>query len=115
MSARSNSILHVAVLVASTLSVTAVGDQAARAAGPAPRPTEVSVTELKGGPVTLNYAYPGRAAPFREVEVRARVSGILTERVFTEGAKVRAGDVLFRIDPAPFEAEVARAQAQLQQ
>jgi len=78
-------------------------------------PPEVSVTTLRAGPIALNYAYPGRAGPFREVEVHARVAGILKQRVYTEGAKVKAGDVLFRIDPIPFEIEVAQAQAQLQQ
>jgi membrane fusion protein (multidrug efflux system) len=115
MSDRSNSILHLAVLVASALLAAACGDQAARAEGPVPGAPEVSVRKLKAGPVALSYAYPGRAVPFREVEVHARVAGILKQRVYTEGSEVQAGDVLFRIDPVPFEIEVAQAQARLQQ
>lgn len=115
MSRRSNSILNLALLAASALSLAACNEQVARAGGAPPRPTEVSVTELKAAPVALDYSYSGRAAPFREVEVRARVAGILKERVYIEGAKVKAGDVLFRIDPTPFEIEVAQAQANLQQ
>jgi membrane fusion protein (multidrug efflux system) len=57
--------------------------------------------------------YPAQLKGVREVEVRARVSGILLERRYDEGARVEAGDVLFRIDPDPFRAEAARARAAL--
>ncbi len=70
---------------------------------------EVRVTEL---PIALEY--PAQIHGFREVEVRARVSGILLERTYAEGAAVDAGEVLFRIDSAPFRAEAERAQAQLE-
>ncbi|WP_024577623.1 efflux RND transporter periplasmic adaptor subunit [Afipia sp. OHSU_I-C6] len=86
-----------------------------RAAPPAPRPPSVSVSEIKAGAVPLRFQYAGRIAAFREVEVRARVSGILQEKSFVEGATVKAGDILFRIDPASYEAELARAKAQLQE
>lgn len=56
---------------------------------------------------------PGRIEPTRTAEVRARVPGIVLERLFEEGADVRAGDVLFRIDPAPLEAAVAVARGAL--
>ena len=82
---------------------------------PAPPPPSVAVSEIKAGPVPLRFQYAGRVAAFREVEVRARVSGILQEKSFVEGATVKAGDVLFRIDPASYEAELARAKAQLKQ
>ena len=58
--------------------------------------------------------YPAQLKGVREVEVRARVSGILLERRYDEGARVEAGEVLFRIDPEPFRAEVAQAQAALE-
>jgi membrane fusion protein (multidrug efflux system) len=61
-------------------------------------------------PLVLEYAAQLRG--LREVEVRARVSGILLERRYQEGARVKAGDLLFRIDPAPFRAEAARARAE---
>ncbi len=82
---------------------------------PAPPPPNVAVSEIQARPVPLRFDYAGRVAAFREVEVRARVSGILQEKAFIEGATVKAGDVLFRIDPAPYEAELARAKAQLQE
>jgi membrane fusion protein (multidrug efflux system) len=82
---------------------------------PTPPPPSVAISEIKAGPVPLRFQYAGRVAAFREVEVRARVSGILQEKSFVEGATVKAGDVLFRIDPVSYEAELARAKAQLQQ
>lgn len=81
----------------------------------APPPPTVTVLEIKAEPVPLRYQYAGRVAAFREVEVRARVSGVLQEKSFVEGATVKEGDVLFRIDPAPYEAALARANAQLQE
>ena len=56
---------------------------------------------------------PGRIEPARTAEVRARVPGIVLERLFEEGADVQAGDILFRIDPAPLEAAVAQARGAL--
>lgn len=63
-------------------------------------------------PVTNNL--PGRIAPTRIAEVRPRVSGIVVERVFQQGSLVNEGDVLYRIDPAPFRVRVASAEATLQ-
>lgn len=56
---------------------------------------------------------PGRIAPTRIAEVRARVSGIVIERNFEQGSSVNAGDVLYRLDPAPFEVELQAAEAAL--
>jgi membrane fusion protein (multidrug efflux system) len=62
-------------------------------------------------PVTNNL--PGRIAPTRIAEVRARVPGIVVQRVFQQGSIVKEGDVLYRIDPAPFQVRVASATATL--
>jgi membrane fusion protein (multidrug efflux system) len=75
----------------------------------------VTVTEVRSGKVPISYEYAARIAASREVEVRAQVGGILLRRNFTEGAAVKAGDLLFEIDPASYEAELAVARAQLQQ
>ena len=56
---------------------------------------------------------PGRISPVRVAEVRARVAGIVQKRHFEEGATVKEGDLLFTIEPAPFEAALARAQGAL--
>ncbi|HVV93543.1 MAG TPA: efflux RND transporter periplasmic adaptor subunit [Hyphomicrobiales bacterium] len=85
----------------------------AQKAPPAPPPPHVDALAITPHPVPLSYAYAGRVAAFREVEVRARVSGILVERDYVEGGSVKAGDVLFRIDPAPYQADLAKAKAQV--
>lgn len=92
--------------------------EAAPAAVPAPRPPpppEVGIIVVDPREVPLAFEYAGRVGGFREVEVRARVSGILLERAFEEGARVKEGQVLFRIDPATYEVALARAEAQLAQ
>lgn len=76
-----------------------------------PTSVGVMVVEPRDLPLVLEYAAQLRGV--REVEVRARVSGILLERLYTEGSRVAAGDLLFRIDPAPLRAEAARARAEL--
>jgi len=71
----------------------------------------IVVAAVEDLPVTNNL--PGRIAPTRIAEVRPRVSGIVVERVFQQGSLVKEGDVLYRIDPAPFRVRVASAEATL--
>lgn len=78
-----------------------------------PPPPEVGIVTVTERPVPIELTYMARTAGVREVEVRARVSGILQRRLYTEGAAVKEGDLLFRIDPAPYAAEVERARAQV--
>ena len=80
---------------------------------PPPPPVEVGVIDVEPRELTLSLEYPAQLKGVREVEVRARVSGILLERRYDEGARVEAGEVLFRIDPDPFQARVAQARAAL--
>ena len=75
---------------------------------PPPEVTAMTV-EAKSLPVTFEYV--GQTAGSREAEVRARVGGILLKRNFEEGKPVRKGESLYSIDPAPFEAVLARAEA----
>jgi membrane fusion protein (multidrug efflux system) len=63
--------------------------------------------------VVLTTELPGRVEPLRTAQVRARVNGVVLKRQFTEGSMVRAGQALFQIDPAPYAAALASAQAQL--
>lgn len=74
-------------------------------------PPPVTVAEVAPADIALAYEYAGRAAGSREVEIRPRVSGILKKRHYVEGQAVKAGSVLFTIDPAPFEAALAEARA----
>ncbi len=80
---------------------------------PAMPPTPVSVTSVQPEDLPITNELPGRIAPTRIAEVRPRVSGIVIERVFEQGSFVKEGDVLYRIDPAPFKVEVDRAKATL--
>jgi len=86
--------------------------QAAQAPA-APPPPQVGVVEVQPHDVPLQFEYSGRTAGSREIEVRARVGGILLERTYTEGQRVEAGKVLFRIDPAPFKVALQQAEARL--
>jgi membrane fusion protein (multidrug efflux system) len=76
-------------------------------------PTQVGIVTVAPRDLPLVLEYAAQLRGVREVEVRARVSGILLERLYKEGSRVAAGEVLFRIDPAPFRAEAARARAEL--
>ena len=76
-------------------------------------PMEVGAIEVKPEALPLTLEHAAQLRGVREVEVRARVSGILLKRLYQEGARVKEGEVLFRIDPAPFEAQVARARAEV--
>ena len=84
-------------------------------AGGTPPPPAVTVLTVKSKNLPVTYEYAGRVASSREVEVRARVGGILLERNFDEGSRVEAGTLLFHIDPATYEAQVALAKAQVLQ
>lgn len=88
-----------------------------RPEAPSVPPTPPKVSVLSVAPVRVRQAVlaPAVVEGVREVEVRARVTGILQTVDYREGARVRAGDVLFRIDPAPYEAAASLARAQLAQ
>ena len=75
----------------------------------------VQVEVIKPQDIPILLEYPGRTAGFREVEVRAQVSGILQQRTYEEGARVEKGQVLFRIDPRQYQAAVAQAKAAVAQ
>ncbi len=81
--------------------------------GAAMPPPEVSVLTVAAEPIALTTELPGRVEASRVAQVRARVAGIVLQRAFREGGDVKAGELLFRIDPAPFQAAVNSAQAAL--
>lgn len=74
-------------------------------------PAEVAVVTIEPKSVPANFEYTGQTAGYREAEVRARVTGILQKRNYREGGAVAAGQSLFTIDAAPYEAALARAEA----
>jgi membrane fusion protein (multidrug efflux system) len=114
-SIRSNIALPVASLSAFLLAMTLTGcgDKSAGAPGAAgsPPPAEVSIITISTERITLSTELPGRLEATRIAQVRARVPGIILKRTFKEGSEVKAGDELFKIDPASFQATYNSAQA----
>lgn len=76
-----------------------------------PPPAEVTVVAVEPRDVALPYEHTARVEGSREVEIRARVSGILLRRAYDEGRPVKKGQLLFEIDPTPYRAEVQTARA----
>lgn len=74
---------------------------------------EVAVVTVQTERVTLTTELPGRTSSYRVAEIRPQVNGLIQKRLFTEGADVNAGDVLYQIDPAPFQAALNNAKAAL--
>jgi membrane fusion protein (multidrug efflux system) len=74
----------------------------------------VKVLEVKTQPVALSRELPARLSAYRVAQVRARINGIVQKRLFTEGSLVKEGDILFIIDPAPYQAVVDSAKATLE-
>ncbi|MDT8311212.1 MAG: efflux RND transporter periplasmic adaptor subunit [Methylophaga sp.] len=74
----------------------------------------VEVTELMPQTVELQTELPARITAIRMAEVRPQVDGIIEKRLFTEGANVKAGELLYQIESAPYQAEVNNAEASLQ-
>ncbi|WP_394237955.1 efflux RND transporter periplasmic adaptor subunit [Pseudomonas anguilliseptica] len=84
-------------------------------AADAPPAPEVVVETVKAEALPLELEYSARTAGFREVQVRAQVSGILQERTYLEGSQVKKGQVMFRIDPRTYQAALSRAKGALAQ
>lgn len=86
-----------------------------KAPAPAPKPPEVSVIEVKFSPVTVYDEYVAQTQAPDTIEIRSQVTGLLEQQAFTDGARVRKGELLYVIDPRPFEAQVAQARANVAQ
>ncbi|BBH15221.1 efflux RND transporter periplasmic adaptor subunit [Chromobacterium haemolyticum] len=101
------------LLTALAASLMACGQKDDKHAGAMP-PMPVGVLEIAPSDVPVSFEFVGQAAGSREVEVRARVGGILLKRAYTEGKPVKQGDLLFQIDPEPLKATLDQAQGNLQ-
>jgi multidrug efflux system membrane fusion protein len=109
-------VMGAAALASVSLVVLAAcGQSAANAAGAPPPPPAVTVAKPVAEAVPEFSEPAGRFVAAKEHEVRPRISGFLQEVRFREGDTVKQGDLLFVIDPAPFQAEVDRSRAQLAQ
>lgn len=80
----------------------------------APPPPEVEVIKVTFGKATMTQDLPGRLQAYRTAQVRARVEGIIEQRLFQEGSEVKAGEALFRIDARNYRAAVDAASAELE-
>ncbi|MDM4767775.1 efflux RND transporter periplasmic adaptor subunit [Pelomonas sp. SE-A7] len=105
-------LLPLVIAVAAALTGCGGGAQAQGHGGGMPPPA-VGVVTTALQPVALQTELPGRVEAIRTAQVRARVNGVVLKRLFTEGAEVKAGQALFQIDPAPYQAAMESAQAQL--
>lgn len=103
------SALSLAVLA---IALVACGE---KAPPPKAAPAEVGVVTVQPRDLPIIYEQVGQTAGFRETEVRARVSGILQKRLYSEGQAVKEGQPLFQIDPEPFKATLDQARGQLRQ
>jgi membrane fusion protein, multidrug efflux system len=106
-----------ALLLSTALVACSQGDarQKKDEAKAAPPAVPVSVIEVAPRDVPVSFEAVGRTEGSREVQVRARVAGILEKQLYTEGDSVKAGAVLFQIERAPFEIELAQARGTLAQ
>lgn len=82
-------------------------------AGPPRGPAEVGVVTVAPEKVVLTTELPGRTSPYLVAEVRPQVNGLIRERAFEEGSDVKAGALLYQIDPAPYQAAYDQAKAAL--
>ena len=81
------------------------------AGGGQPPPPTVSVLEVVLQPVENTVTLPGRVSPLRQSQVRPQVEGVITERLFEEGAFVEKGQQLYQIDDSRYAAQLASAKA----
>ncbi|WP_198670260.1 efflux RND transporter periplasmic adaptor subunit [Dyella sp. C9] len=106
-----SSSLRTPLLCLGLLTLTACGN--GKQAAPQMPPPEVGVVKVQPQSEPLRKSLVGRLSAYRSADVRARVSGVLVKRVYTEGTDVKAGQLLFQIDPAPYQAALNSAQANL--
>lgn len=106
---------HAALIPFFAAAVLLGGCQDDQSAGPAPeqQAPQVGIVTLKAEPFALTTELPGRAQPYRIAEVRPQVDGIIQKRLFTEGSDVKAGQQLYQIDDAIYQATFKSAQASL--
>src|SRR6185369_5354258 len=104
----------VVIVLAALGVVSGCGKEEPKAPPPRP-PVDVTVMTVAEQDTPVAFEFVAQSQSSREVEIRARVEGFLDKRLYTEGDLVKAGQVMFQIDPKPFEAALQSAQGQLAQ
>src|SRR5690554_5075989 len=105
--------MFIALSVAATAALSACGDEPA-GQDMSGMKVPVSVVTVEPTPTEVYSELPGRVEAIQDAQIRARVTGIVKEINFEQGSEVKEGQLLFTIDPAPYEAELNRARADLQ-
>lgn len=105
---------HAAVAAGSLTLLTLAACGPAKQAAPAAAPPQVAVVTVHHTDVPMQIQLPGRTTAYLTAQVRARVDGVVQERAFKEGADVKANQLLYQIDPAPYRAALGSAEAVLQ-
>lgn len=100
---------YMVIVIAAAFLLTGCGSHKAEA--PQAKPPEVGVVTLQAQSVSLTTELPGRTAAFRVADIRPQVNGLILKRVFEEGSDVKAGDLLYEIDPAEYQAAYDAAKA----
>ena len=118
MSTRKTITIALMCALASTAILTGCKDDATQGQAAAQRqmpPTEIMYVTAKTGDQMLETVLSGRTSAFYEAEVRPQVNGILQKKLFKDGTEVKAGDQLYQIDPAPYQAAIKSAEAAVAQ
>ena len=100
---------YIVLSIVAVFLVTGCGPRKTEA--PPAKPPEVGVVNLEAQRVVLTTELPGRTAAFRVADIRPQVNGLILKRVFEEGSDVNAGDLLYEIDPAQYQAAYDAAKA----
>ena len=100
-----------AMAVSAVLPAAGCGDR--KQSPPPPPVPEVAVLTVRPEQVELTTELPGRISAYRVAEIRPQVNGIVLKRMFREGADVASGEVLYQIDPAPYQSALMNAKASL--
>nr|WP_053105718.1 efflux RND transporter periplasmic adaptor subunit [Thiopseudomonas alkaliphila] len=103
--------LKLSSLACAVVLLTACNEEEANTTSQQQPPPKVGFVTLEAQPYTLTTELPGRTAAYRIAEVRPQVTGIIQKRLFTEGTDIKAGDQLYQIDPAIYQANLKSAEA----
>ena len=106
--------LAAVLMLSGSLVLTGCDNKDSQQAGQQQAP-EVGITTLKSAPLKITTDLPGRTSSFRIAEVRPQVSGIILKRNFVEGSDIKAGESLYQIDPATYQAAYDSAKGDLAQ
>lgn len=106
-----SSILLSGILVCLITSINGCGP---RIQSPTAKTPEVAIITLKNERVVISTQLPGRTSAYLTAEVRPQIGGIIQKRLFEEGAEVKTGDLLYQIDPAPYQATYDKSKAEFE-